>query len=793
MPESHDATIPDSIIEPCSSCAALIDCSHLDPFSQVTCRSCGAEIWVRTKFNHFWIKEQIGTGGMSRVFRAQDTALKRDAALKILNRECSDDARRVEQFEKEARITASIGHPNVVKVYSAGLDQGYFYIAMELVRGGSLEESIRKEKRLSESRVLDIALETARGLKAAHQAGLIHRDVKPGNILFAENGTAKLVDFGLALMLLTDKEDDGDIWATPYYVPPEKLNGGREDHRGDIYSLGASLFHAVLGRPPCTTDTASLNELRAVKNQPVVLTPAEQRMISAETAAVLGCTLAIDPADRYASYDDFIKHLEFARQHVGRTPTAARRAKPKNGRRAAIAAILVVASVGVAVFMAKRPTASNRAEEGGLQIISDPTASGNTTISAQFVKARDALLQGKIKEARDAFTNLSATAPQPTGNWASFNAGLCALLLSDESASQQAFFQLKPQGNDALNRFFSQVRLLITDKQPITPDQVSSFSSTSYTSIGFLAAGLKNWNLGDWRKAGELLVRFQEANPDQAGNWVGNYKALIKQHLADIKQLRDWPVLRFDKQSLAEGEATLEKARLLHASLHLDGPVKMACRKEIEQAVMAMGVLRTRERQDRQKLDAELQAAEQPACDQLLQEATAAAAGGNFTSAVSKLKQHKFKSPRILQTIQDQTTLWQQAEDFVQQFVDDAVNAASTNEPLRVELANQNQKSKILGANRTTLRTQLPTGVGESNIPLSQVSPSQLIRAAELLLDEDRITDSDDYFRRRELIVAYALKSNLTASAYLRGELLAKEHMGFRERWQRLQLAPPGS
>lgn len=189
-----------SYLSTCPVCQNQIDVTSLDPFTKLKCPFCGQMVRVRRKFDHFMIVRQIGEGGMSRVFEAEDETLGRRVALKILNQRYSRDANRVEQFRQEALITANVNHPNVIKLYSVGYDQGYFYIAMELVNGGSLEQRIRRDDRVKEAEVLKIGLEVAEGLRAAQQMGLIHRDVKPANILFTEAGTAKVVDFGLALL-----------------------------------------------------------------------------------------------------------------------------------------------------------------------------------------------------------------------------------------------------------------------------------------------------------------------------------------------------------------------------------------------------------------------------------------------------------------------------------------------------------------------------------------------------------------------------------------------------------------
>ena len=171
---------PQQVVNACPACGTLSDVTAHEPFTKVTCPSCDTHFRARTTFNHFEITEQIGVGGMSRVFRAEDRSLGRHVALKILNKACSEDRRRAQQFEKEAEITAQISHPNVVRVYTAGRDQGHFYIAMELVSGGSLENYIRDRRKMKEAAALEMTIHAVQGLKAAHEAGLIHRTSNRG-------------------------------------------------------------------------------------------------------------------------------------------------------------------------------------------------------------------------------------------------------------------------------------------------------------------------------------------------------------------------------------------------------------------------------------------------------------------------------------------------------------------------------------------------------------------------------------------------------------------------------------
>ena len=228
-----------------------MDVTEVAPFTNVECSGCGSQTRVKRDFGPYTLVRRQGVGGMSLVFVAHDNTLQRELALKILNQDQSRSEKRIAQFEEEARITASISHPHVGRVFTTGRSFGRFYIAMELVGGGHLEQKIHEQGAIPEADVLPFAIEIAQGLRAAHARGLIHRDIKPGNILFDAEGHAKIVDFGLALVTKGGTATADEIWATPYYVPPETIDGAAEDFRADIYALGATLYHALAGRPSC--------------------------------------------------------------------------------------------------------------------------------------------------------------------------------------------------------------------------------------------------------------------------------------------------------------------------------------------------------------------------------------------------------------------------------------------------------------------------------------------------------------------------------------------------------------
>ncbi len=299
-------------VQSCPSCGETVATTGLEPFGRVDCPACGQPLRVERVFDeNFVVVEPLGTGGMGSVYKARDTRLNRFVAIKLLRKEFAGDSTFTAKLQDEARITASIQHPHVVEVYSVGEDHGQFYVVMELVDGGSLDDRMEDEKRISESQTLELGLQVAQGLQAALQAGLIHRDIKPGNILFVDRTRAKIVDFGLALLAAQHAETEGEIWGTPYYVAPERLTGAKEDFRSDLYSLGATLFHAVSGRPTFENETQSAAELKKLKSNPISLKEVAPE-ISEETVAVIDQMLRPEPVDRQKSYKELISQLEAA-------------------------------------------------------------------------------------------------------------------------------------------------------------------------------------------------------------------------------------------------------------------------------------------------------------------------------------------------------------------------------------------------------------------------------------------------------------------------------------------------
>ena len=200
----------------------------------------------------FEVLDLLGRGGMGSVYKARQVSLGRLVALKVISGRLAADERFLVRFEREARAAAAVHHPSIVAVYSVGEDNGRHYIAMELVAGESLGALVHREGPLPQERALGLMKQTAAALAAAHEAGIVHRDIKPSNILLAADGSAKVADFGLAKRILIDVKVTvtGTTVGTPLYMAPEAAGAKPLDARADLYSLGATFYHVLAGRPP---------------------------------------------------------------------------------------------------------------------------------------------------------------------------------------------------------------------------------------------------------------------------------------------------------------------------------------------------------------------------------------------------------------------------------------------------------------------------------------------------------------------------------------------------------------
>jgi len=288
----------------CPKCGMVLDVTDVPAFTGVQCPSCEFEFQVPARFGSFMLLHLIGMGGMGGVYRARDEGLNREVAIKVIQKSLGDDAQFVESFQREAQAAARLNHPNIAQIYSFGQVQGQPYIAMELVSGGSLDKMM-KNGPVDPAVAFNIGMQIAEGLREAAEAGLVHGDVKPENILFDSEKNAKLVDFGIAAM---QGASSAEVWGTPYYIAPEKVQKQRADHRADIYSLGATLYHAIAGVPPFDGVDAT-EVVKARFNGPPKPLHDVRGSVPEEVEAVIMRMLELDQTQRYPTYGSLLSDM----------------------------------------------------------------------------------------------------------------------------------------------------------------------------------------------------------------------------------------------------------------------------------------------------------------------------------------------------------------------------------------------------------------------------------------------------------------------------------------------------
>ncbi|MDA3873561.1 MAG: protein kinase, partial [Kiritimatiellae bacterium] len=231
----------------CHECATSQDISSFTPLDPIFCPNCKTEMVVPAKLGNYNLYRFLGEGAMGRVYLARDPGLNRDVAVKILREDLNATPKMWTLLEEEAKAAAGITHRNVIHVYTMGKVLGRPYIVMELADHASLDDQMASGP-VPEGLAIQLAIDVMEGLNAAYTNRLIHGDVKPANILITSKGHAKVADFGLARFMKQDQTVER--WGTPYYIAPEKSQQLSEDFRSDMYSLGATLFHALAGEAP---------------------------------------------------------------------------------------------------------------------------------------------------------------------------------------------------------------------------------------------------------------------------------------------------------------------------------------------------------------------------------------------------------------------------------------------------------------------------------------------------------------------------------------------------------------
>jgi eukaryotic-like serine/threonine-protein kinase len=578
MPESSET------IAYCQFCANPMNVETMAPFANVECPTCGRSMRVKREFGPYTLVRRHAVGGMSMVFVARDNTLDREVALKILSENFSADETRIAAFEEEARITASLSHPHVVRVMRTGRSFGRFYIAMELVPGGHFEHQIKERGKISELEVLPLAIQVAQGLKSAHSAGLIHRDVKPGNILLDAEGSAKLVDFGLALVTQCGKAQATELWATPYYVPPETIEGYPEDFRSDIYAFGATLYHALAGFPPCCEVSMATEILREAKKKVVALSLANPEL-SVETCNIVERAMAYDPKDRYSSYDEMIDQLEGSLKRlkssaVWATETsgnAARRlAKKKRGElfTLGVAASIMLAALSCGIWWITRKAPVKEsvrsvpvANVGATSVV---IADSGMDIAKGYREARAAVEAGDFATASTGFMALAdqEDVQEPTRTWAGVEAVIALYLQGKSTAAKDRATATAAHASEVLESSrISEGLIKVLAQQPqlagILKPELGSSSDDASQVTGEILAGLKNWEQGQMTEAAVNFTSATTVKVTSDHAWLGIYQNLSQNYLSDFKQLSSKVFETFPDDSAGCQAASAELDKIL--------------------------------------------------------------------------------------------------------------------------------------------------------------------------------------------------------------------------------------
>ena len=285
---------------------------------------------IGRSFAQYRVTASIGAGGMGEVYRATDTRLGRDVAIKVLPAAMAGHPERRQRFEQEARAASALNHPNILTVYDIGETDGTTYIAMELVEGKTLRELLASGEPLPTKRLLDIAVQTADGLAKAHAAGIVHRDLKPENLMVSKDGYVKILDFGLAKLTETVSQDasglptmigatePGTVMGTAGYMSPEQASGQPLDFRSDQFTLGAIFYEMATGKRAFQRKTGAETLVAIIREEPESLGQLAPKA-PAPIRWIVERLLAKDPEERYASTKDLARDLKSVRDHLSET------------------------------------------------------------------------------------------------------------------------------------------------------------------------------------------------------------------------------------------------------------------------------------------------------------------------------------------------------------------------------------------------------------------------------------------------------------------------------------------
>ncbi len=538
-------------------------------YTPVTCTGCNLTEHVHTVISGCRVEGVLGIGGMSVVLRARDLVLNRSVAIKLLNDTYRNQPERVARFENESAMMAKVRHQNVVSVYHAGRARGQFYIAMELVNGRDLETVVSESGPLTPLQAVEYTMQAVAGLQAAYKAGLLHRDMKPGNIIIDSEGHAKVLDFGLALG--QQQEDTEEIiWATPYYVPPETLRRDEEDARTDIYALGMTLRYLLTGVGEFRESAVSVHDLLKRKQR---LSSFEECLPGANESLcdLVNHMTAYDPANRPANYSDLLAELTAVRATLLRDEEERSPAK----RRAFILRVLKYAGITLAVGSAVAALSAYLATPAPRQLFYTPPAYATEN---RLKPAEDALAARDFERALELFRLMATEEHEPAlAAWSALHAALLADMLKKPSAPDefQHFVTMSQRGGAcaAAQHIYSDFSRMATDVQ------AEQFSSAYLKSVYLTRSALLNFMFNETAKAEKLMSDAAAAR----GKLPEPYAQFCRAYDAYARDCAGGAITQRQAQARQELKAhRIGEARSRLNALHCIPNLDSALRAEVE-------------------------------------------------------------------------------------------------------------------------------------------------------------------------------------------------------------------
>jgi len=363
-------------------------------------------IQAGSRLGVYEIVAPLGAGGMGEVYRARDTRLSREVAIKVLPSEVASDSDRRLRFEQEARSASALNHPNILTIYDVGSADGTVYIAMELVEGKTLRELVASGEPVPMKRLLDVATQTADGLAKAHGAGIVHRDLKPENLMVSKDGFVKILDFGLAKLIEPVTQDasvlptavaapttPGTVMGTAGYMSPEQASGQQVDYRSDQFTLGAILYEMATGKRAFARKTGAETLVAIIREEPEPIAQLAPKS-PAPVRWIVERLLAKDPEERYASTKDLARDLKSVRDHLSESSASGgvSAAEPVRRRRTDWLLRIAALCAGVAIGVLASRALPHR-QDSPIRLRKLTFARG-TVFSARFAKDGQTIYYG---------------------------------------------------------------------------------------------------------------------------------------------------------------------------------------------------------------------------------------------------------------------------------------------------------------------------------------------------------------------------------------------------------------